>query len=306
MKYLQNHRTTSELQAWVDAFLTDRRSANLSPGTLYFYAHKLNKLLVFCDAVGVHQVAEIAPDVLRRYLLWLAEQGHNPGGVHGFYRATKTFVRWWAEETEPEDYRDIFQKVKAPKLEDAPLLPISTEEINALLQTCDSEDWYGRRDRAVMLTLLDTGARAAEFLSLDIEDVNLRTGAAYIRKGKGGKSRTVFVGKTARRALRRYLRTRTAGPLWTKQNGERLTYWGLRQMLRRRATLAGMDAPGPHDFRRAFCLNSLRAGMDLETLRRLMGHADYQVIRRYLALLDEDLQAVHARTSPADRLRETR
>jgi site-specific recombinase XerD len=133
--------------------------------------------------------------------------------------------------------------------------------------------------------------------------VNQVSGAVFIRKGKGNKSRSVFIGRDARRALRRYLQARTTGPLWTIQAGGRLSYAGLCSLLRNRAAKAGVTVPSPHDFRRAFAVNSLRAGMDLETLRRLMGHADYTVLRRYLALVDEDLAAAHARTSPADGLR---
>lgn len=45
-------------------------------------------------------------------------------------------------------------------------------------------------------------------------------------------------------------------------------------------------------------LNCLRNGMDLISLQRLMGHADLQVLTRYLAQTDDDLREAHARSSP--------
>ncbi|GAB4405088.1 MAG: hypothetical protein Kow00123_17150 [Anaerolineales bacterium] len=93
-----------------------------------------------------------------------------------------------------------------------------------------------------------------------------------------------------------------ASPLWITRTGDRLTYWGLRQILRRRAERAGVPAPSPHDFRRAFALAALRNGVDLISLQRLLGHADLTVIRRYLAQTDGDLQAAHAKASPVDRM----
>jgi len=55
------------------------------------------------------------------------------------------------------------------------------------------------------------------------------------RHGKGDKPRTTFLGKNARKELRRYLRTRTgltaASPAWATDDGERLTRSGLRQIL---------------------------------------------------------------------------
>ena len=76
---------------------------------------------------------------------------------------------------------------------------------------CDTcgDNFTGVRDRALLLCLLDTGARAREFLALNLDDVDFVSGAIDIRKGKGGKSWMVFVGKKSRKALRAYIRLRS-------------------------------------------------------------------------------------------------
>jgi len=82
---------------------------------------------------------------------------------------------------------------------------------------------------------------------------------------------------------------------------ERLTYDGLRLLLERRAKRARLsNKPKLHGFRCAFALNMLRSGLDIFVLQRLMGHADLQVLRRYLAQNDEDNQLGHMRGSPVD------
>ena len=55
-------------------------------------------------------------------------------------------------------------------------------------------------------------------------------------------------------------------------------------------------------FRRTFCLWAHRSGMDLEELRRIMGHEDLSVIRRYLAMDTDDLADAHKRASPVDKM----
>jgi integrase/recombinase XerD len=60
------------------------------------------------------------------------------------------------------------------------------------------------------------------------------------------------------------------------------------------------NKPKLHGFRRAFALNMLRSGVDIFALQRLMGHADLQVLRRYLAQNDEDNQLAHMRGGPVD------
>ena len=65
--------------------------------------------------------------------------------------------------------------------------------------------------------------------------------------------------------------------------------------------MAGLPEPGLHSFRRAFALLSLRTGnIDLDFLRRMMGHSDLSIIDRYLAQTTDDLKRVHDRSSPVD------
>jgi site-specific recombinase XerD len=71
-------------------------------------------------------------------------------------------------------------------------------------------------------------------------------------------------------------------------------------VLIRHAKLAGVDIPSPHDFRRAFAINMLRAGVDVFSLQKLMGHADLQVLRRYLAQTTDDIAKAHRIGSPVD------
>ncbi len=175
-----------------------------------------------------------------------------------------------------------------------------------MLDTCERRTLVGDRDRAIVLTLLDTGCRAAEFVLLNVGDVNLATGTAVVRQGKGNKPRTVFIGAKTRREVQRYLRHRgdlaPSDPLWATDEGGRLTVVGLRQIMRRRAERIGLPEPGLHTFRRAFAIACLRNGVDVISLQRLLGHADLSVIRRYLVQTEVDLAQAHQKGSPVDNL----
>jgi len=248
-------------------------------------------------------IRELTPDFLRRYLLLLAES-HNPGGQHGYYRTLRAFLRWVeSEEVMPPDWRNPIAKVKPPKVPENLLEPIALGDVARLIDSCQGGH-NAERDRAIFLLLLDTGARAQEVCSMSLADVDQGSGAITIPKSKSGKPRTVFVGRRTRRALRAYLRTRRddSPALFVCTSADRLTYSGLRQILRRRAHQAGIAEPTLHQFRRAFALNFLRNGGDVYTLQRLMGHSDLSVLRRYLKLTDQDAQNAHAKYSPADRL----
>jgi integrase/recombinase XerD len=143
-------------------------------------------------------------------------------------------------------------------------------------------------------------------VALDIGDLDTSSGALIVRQGKGGKKRVTALGAKTRREVLRYLRlrgeTREGDPLWVTDEGTRLTYAGLRQIVRRRACKAGVLEPSLHDFRRAFCLACLRGGVDLVSLQRLMGHADLSLISRYAQQVEDDLIQAHRKGGPVDRL----
>ena len=286
----------------IESFLIDRRSQGLSPGTIEFYTKKLKYFQQYCEGFALTQVSQLTSDFIRRYILEVSET-HNPGGVHACFRPLRTMLYWIEEEEIMQDgWKNPIRRVKAPKLPTDPIEPIQIEEIHQLLKTCQS-NYSGVRDKAMMLELLDTGARAKEFLNINLEDVDLATGAVMIRQGKGRKPRMVFLGRKTIRAIRGYLRYRkdNSPALWISTQGERMTYSALRCFLRRRAERIGLKStPTPHDFRRAFALVMLRNGVDIFALQKLMGHSDLQILRRYLAQTDQDIHTAHMRGSPVD------
>lgn len=195
---------------------------------------------------------------------------------------------------------------KAPKVPQNPLEPVSLDHLKAMLAACPRRTLLGERDRAIMMFLLDSGCRRVEFLALNVRDVNLGTGAVLVRRGKGSKWRTTFIGAKTRRALLRYLRHRRnladTHPLWVNEEGQRLSPPALRAVLIRRARDATVPVPTPQSFRRSFAITALRNGCDLVTLQRLLGHSDLSVVSRYLKHVQGDLAAAHAKVGPVDNI----
>jgi integrase/recombinase XerD len=291
------------LLTWAEAFLIDRKAQNMSKGTLEFYRKKMMLFTDYCESQAVKSVTQITPTLLREFLLELENRGHNPGGVHAVYRTIKTFLRWWGNEVEPENWKNPINKVKPPRVNIELLEPAKIEDVYKMIDSC-RDNLTSKRDKALMLFLLDTGVRASELINITLADTNLVTGDVLIKLGKGRKDRNVYLGSKSRKALRAYIKVRNdfSNALWITDDGERLTYWGLKMIMRRRAKLAKVKTPQIHAFRRWFALTCLRTGMDVYSLQELMGHADLQVLRRYLKQTNQDIREAHHRASPVDNL----
>ena len=294
------------LERDLQEFLIDRKARNLAPKTIAWYSHSLGIFRSYVREQGVETVAQVSPGLVRRFILHLTETGHNAGGVNNIFGAVKAFLRWYEAEYAPQGWRNPLYRVQTPKRPLEPLKPLELSDLRVMLAACQPRTFTGDRDRAMLLFLVDTGVRQGELADLRVGDIELSSGSVLVRRGKGRKPRTVFIGAKTRRSLMAYLRHRPVieegQPLWLTYTGDKLTKNGIREVVRRRAAQAGIPMPGLHSFRRAFAINSLRNGMDLVSLQRLLGHTSLQIINRYLYFVDDDLKRAHEEFGVVDRI----
>jgi site-specific recombinase XerD len=192
-----------------EIFYTARKAEGVSVGTLAYYREKASIFLSWCEACAVTQIQQVTPDLLRRFLLAMAET-HNAGGVHGIYRGVRAFLRFCAAEEVVLGWQSPTRKVKAPRVELETIEGVSLADVAAMIVTCDKM-FTGTRDAALLLALLDTGARVTEFLSVNLSDVGA-DGSITLRHTKAKKPRAVFLSTKTRRALHAWLRMRRDQP----------------------------------------------------------------------------------------------
>lgn len=298
----------SPLQSALDAFLLDRQAMNCTCKTLEVYRYALGSFSAFAISEGVSHPDEISAGLIRAYLVGLQNRGLKDTTQHLHARCIKTWLNWLVNEGDLEV--SPMRRVSMPKLEKRMPAPFTPEEVQRLLDCCERRTAIGARNYAIVLTLLDTGLRAEEFVKLQVGSIDMRSGMATVM-GKGQKQRLVRVGNKARSAILRMLGYRVQpkpdDPLWISYNIQgresgALSKHGMQTMIVRLGRKAHVQPCAPHRFRRTFALWCLRHGMDLHSLRMLMGHSTLAVLQRYLDLAGEDLERAHVAHSPVDRL----
>ncbi len=136
----------------------------------------------------------LRPDHVVAYLARFAS--HRPATRHRYFREVRCFCTWLRATGYTAN--DPFRSLRNVRLPHTIVPPLAPAEIARLLACCDPAAVVGRRDRAVILTLLDTGVRCSEAASLDLEDCMLGEQRLLVRQGKGGKDRLVpFAGRCA-------------------------------------------------------------------------------------------------------------
>lgn len=168
------------------------------------------------------------------------------------------------------------------------------------------------RDRAMLELLYATGARAAELIGLDVDDLDgldHPDGGTVILRGKGGKERLVPVGRPACEAVGAYLtRARPAlakrgGPaLFLNTRGGRVSRQTLWNVVSAAATRAGVTQEvSPHSFRHSFATHLLDGGADIRVVQELLGHASVTTTQVYTLVTVDTLREVWAECHPRAR-----
>jgi integrase/recombinase XerC len=187
------------------------------------------------------------------------------------------------------------------------------DDLRQLLAACPATP-LGARDRAVLMTLLDTGLRVSELVRLTLDDVDLETQRLRVLYAKGNKQRVVAFSDDCGQELLRYLgaRGREPGPLFcaSNQHGRlrqtvALRPNGVKQMLRRLGRTTGLAKVHAHRFRHTFATWAIEQGARELDVQLLLGHSSPDMVRRYASSYNSEQAARrHSDFSPAGRLAE--
>ena len=287
-------------QAALEAFLLSRHVNNCSPRSVEGYAGTLKR---FATTLGIQDLGGVTSLGIQRYLTCLS-QTMKPLSVHHHFRPLKTFLKWCVEGDLLSENPTRGIAIRIPRT--LPRVP-EDDDVRRLLQTC-SQTFEGRRNRALIALLADSGLRIFEALHLRIESVNFSTRGLDVRGGKGGKDGVGFFGAEAAQILRTWLKTRRdAVPedyLFVDRMGRSLTRNHATHILHRLSIRAGLARKvGPHALRHYAATSILKQTGDLELVRQVLRHESLAMTLRYAQLTKPDVSRKFRRASPLDNLR---
>ncbi|PIT91130.1 hypothetical protein COU17_02100 [Candidatus Kaiserbacteria bacterium CG10_big_fil_rev_8_21_14_0_10_49_17] len=254
----------------------------------------------------VKKPKDITEESVREFRLWLNRQ---PGGsgesmkrrTQNYYlialRAFLKYIRKRGIETLSSE------KIELAKVPERDLDLISPADLERLMHAPEGEHLQALRDRAILELLFSTGLRVSELASLN-RDINLDRDELSVR-GKGEKVRVVFLSKSAKEAVSRYIKKRTdiddalfiqLGKNAKTRDDLRLTPRSIERLVKQYALKAGISKKvTPHVIRHSFATDLLENGADLRSVQALLGHASVTTTQVYTHVTDKHLREVHER-----------
>ena len=288
------------------AFLQHLHALERSPATIKAYASDLRHFQdwftnINDEPLTPQNVTGVDLQAYRRHLL---TKGKSPATVNRHLASVRAWLRWAKKQGALEQVPEV-NGVRKQNL--APRWLTPKEEMR-LLRTAERAKrvtdpvlhFLAVRDWAMLILLLHTGLRAAEIVSLRLEDVVLRPRSGHLTvQGKGQKQRVVPLNRAARQALTEWLSLRKervtegatpfvfVGQKWTQRKPlAPSTLW---RAFHKIAHAAGVEA-SPHALRHTLAKRLVDRGVGLEKVAALLGHESLDTTRRYIEPSAEDLR----------------
>lgn len=227
----------------------------------------------FSSYQKVHPTGEISKSNLETWVMWMKEKGHTPAGANIFIRCLTAYCHWLHEEGHVPELLKLKQLRAHPK----PVTILTPADIKLLMHS-------KKRSRAWVLCMLlaDTGVRVDEALSLRPQDVDFDNLLITV-KGKGSKIRRIPFSVEMRKHLFRYVSKVSRPYVFGTSTGTKMSYRNARRGVSQVFRDAGVQKHVfCHLLRHTFASNFMRAGGNIYTLCRLLGHASVTTTERYL------------------------
>ncbi len=320
------------MQAWLHQLATHQR---YSAHTLSAYRQDLTHLLRCHPGTAPERLTE---NHIRQALARLHAQGMQPRSLARALAAWRGFFRWWAPQAGLAS--NPAEGVRAPKIPQNLPKALSVEQAQVLLDRPGlpaPNSPADKRDQAMFEILYGSGLRLAELVALDVQAMRLpgyeSTGWLQLDeglitvRGKGGKTRSVPLGRQAALAVEQWLAVRHEllppaartlesirhdpalvdihAALFLGARGKRISPRVVQTQLDRLAAMAGLPVGvHPHSLRHSFASHVLQSSHDLRAVQEMLGHANISTTQIYTRLDFQHLAQAYDQAHPRARRRE--
>ena len=177
------------------------------------------------------------------------------GAINAYIRGINMFLKWLLENGHiPEPLT-----LKPLKAEKPVLRSLCEAELRSIV-VFKPKTLTERRLHVLLLTLMDTGLRINEALTLEVKNVDFDNLLLTVM-GKGKKERRVPFSYELRKVLYKHLKGHPHSLVFSKRDGGKLRYDKVRPDFNRLMTKLGIKPDGAfHAFRRTFATNYIRSG----------------------------------------------
>ncbi|MCL5423366.1 MAG: tyrosine-type recombinase/integrase [Nitrospirae bacterium] len=286
--YDKSGPTGPKISTLVSDFLEySRYELNFSPQTIIKYRDSLGW---FIRDIGDKDISEITVQDFVTLKRKMMDRGVGPARISSVVFATKSFLNYCRNFLRLNTLDP--KQIRPPKRFRREVIFLTKEEIEAFVTAIGTSSLTDLRFRAVVETILGTGMRIGEVLSLNRKDIDWGKKEANII-GKGNKQRRVFFTDRALMWIQRYLEKRCdthEAVFLTTGTPKRLTPGDIWRFFARHRRKAKIDKKlTPHILRHTVATNLVFNGCPIVHVKEILGHERLDTTCRYYLGVDKEL-----------------
>ena len=274
----------------------------LSENTLQSYKRDLKQFKRYLEACELHY-NRVKEDDIKDYIRELQEDGKKASSISRCIASIRSFYQFVLRNKKIKV--DPTAHIQSPKIEKRVPSVLTSKEVELLLNQPKDIDLKGIRDKAMLEFAYATGMKVTEIISLDIDDVNLKTGMVTCRHPD--RQRNIPLGTMSLRALKEYIndardimiKNEDEKALFVNVNGTRLTRQGFWKIIKYYKEQAHITKDiTPHVLRHSFATHLLQNGADLKAIQTMLGHSDISSTQVYMQFQDDGLKDIYQKAHP--------
>lgn len=201
-----------------------------------------------------------------------------------------------------DNFKNVFSKVKKLKEDKAKPRQVPADDLKQFLKVLYTQYYTDLRMKTVVYALLESYCRVNELCNLKIDDIDFQTGLITLYKTKNSNFRVVPVSKKVLRMLKFLIKENeifNTEYIFTTVRGSKISENSLRRSVREVSKRAGLTRNiTPHQIRHAGAVESIRNGIDIRSLQKMLGHSKIETTTIYLNIHDESLIEAQSKYSP--------
>ena len=275
-----------------------------SKKTIISYENDLELFNKFLKENRIINITSIDYGTIRKYLGHLHDNKYEASSISRKISALRTFFKYSLKEKEIK--KNPMTLISNPKKEKKLPKYLNYEEMEKLLNSIDTSQLEGIRDRLIIELLYSTGIRVSELVNIKIKDIKIKENQINIL-GKGNKERIVLFGEKAKESIKIYLNSYKEffkgnilnEYLLINKNGKQLTTNKIelivKDVLKKSALKLNIS---PHTLRHTFATHMLDSGADLKSVQELLGHENLKTTAIYTHVSNERLKNVFIHSHP--------
>lgn len=279
---------------------------DLADNSIESYRRDIKHYVQFLEKEKIYDWDEIDRYVIVLFLQRLKEDGKSDNSIIRMTSSLRQFHQFLRQEKVTD--KDVMQSVDTPKKAETLPKVMSMKEVDKLLETPDTENEIGLRDRAILEVMYATGLRISELINLKMDELHLTMG--FIQTiGKGNKERILPIGGMAIQYLNEYLEdsrplfesraNEVSSYVFLNSRGKGLSRQGVWKNIKKTVQMAGIKQNvTPHMIRHSFATHLLENGADLRIVQELLGHSDISTTQIYTHITKARMKNIYKEYHP--------